>query len=183
MARNSDKVKQAVAAAKKNQKKTGVKQNNPFKPTEEQRALVFSLAQDGLSLEQIRYYIVDVNEKPIAMDTFRKYFQDNYQRGVAEVSQRVGASLVKIATSGKIHPATVRAAEIFLRCKSAWKEDAIDQRIELTGKDGGPVKHDHTIEAGERLAGILAGIRRAKAEGDTTSPGMVRHGETETDTA
>lgn len=162
-------------------KKTGrtskPKRDTPHKVTEANKALVMSLAEDGLSLDQIRYYIRDSHDLPISLCTLQEHYDDEYRSGVANLTQKVGASMIKVASSGKIHPATVAAGQFVLRSKSGWKEEPAVSKIEVTGEDGKPIDHKHTIDVSKTVGDLFATIAASKTSGSHESDKLAEDSE------
>lgn len=133
----------------------------PFQPTPEQRTLVGIMAACGFPQAQIAER-VGCDAK-----TLRKAFRKELTDGKTAANAIVAQSLFKKATgSGQ---GAVTAAIFWMKCQAGWKET---QAVELTGKDGGPLKtqgvpHDlsaltdaelETLAAlGEKLSGGGAG--------------------------
>lgn len=159
---NSKKIKKAIK--EKTGRATKPKKDSPHKPTDENRAKVLSLAEDGLSLEQIRYYIHDSHGLPISSCTLQEYYDNEYRAGVANMTQKVAANMIRIASKGS-NGASVSAGQYVLGCKSGWKVEQPTSKIEVTGEDGKPIKHDHTIDVSKEVGDLFATIAAGKASG------------------
>lgn len=62
--------------------------------------------------------------------------KDAMTRGRAKAEAEVVQTAHRMATSGKESGMT----QFWLQCRAGWKKEAETQKVELTGKDGGPVK-------------------------------------------
>ncbi len=98
-------------------------------------------------IEQVRKLAALLNQTQLAdffgmsQDTFRRYALDDervmraYKKGRAEAVRAVATSLLKAARGGD------RILQMFyLKCQAGWRET---DRLEHTGADGGPIKHEH----------------------------------------
>ncbi len=115
-----------------------------FKPTIQQRKQVEDMAGMGLPFEQIAALI------GIKDDTLRKHFEDELVTGKGKTNFQVGQSLYKKAIGGD-----TAAAIFWAKTQMRWKET---EKIELTGKDDGPV------EISDAKARLLQGIVIKKDE-------------------
>ena len=91
---------------------------------------------------------------PISEPTLRSAFRADLDSGKARATALVAQSLFKKATGeGK---GAVAAAIFWLKTQARWNESP--QRVELTGKDGGPIKHQRDVAdlTDEELAAELA---------------------------
>jgi hypothetical protein len=109
-----------------------------FQPTDEHRKLVEQMAAFGIPLDQMVQMVSDRNGKPITVKTLRKHFKAELETGELKANTKVAQCLYKQATEGNV------TAQIFwLKTRARWKESP--QRVELTGKDGGPVEQKTTV--------------------------------------
>jgi hypothetical protein len=84
-----------------------------FKPTEEQRRLVKTLAGLGIQQEQIGRRLSIRSTK-----TLRKHFRQELDQGAFDATAHVSRTLYQMATSG-----TQLAATLFwLKCRAGWQE-------------------------------------------------------------
>lgn len=120
--------------------------NPPFKPTDEQKTVVGIMAACGFPQDQIAARI------GIDAKTLRKAFRKELDAGTEAANAIVAQSLFKKATgSGQ---GAVTAAIFWLKTRAGWKET---DRLEVTGKDGGPVQQA-TVTA-EQLAEAVRNVR------------------------
>jgi hypothetical protein len=90
-----------------------------LKPTDQQRALVKSMAAMGIPHEQIAVQVGILSAK-----TLRKHFREELDRGVTEANYKVSQTLFKMATSGE-HPA---ATFFWLKTRTGLRERPADDR-------------------------------------------------------
>lgn len=96
------------------------------------------MAAFGIPLDQMVQMVSDRNGKPITVKTLRKHFKAELETGELKANTKVAQCLYKQATEGNV------TAQIFwLKTRARWKESP--QRVELTGKDGGPVEQKTTV--------------------------------------
>ncbi len=86
-----------------------------FKPTEEHRRMVRSMAAYGVKQEDIGKVVGLRSPK-----TLRKYFCEEITRGSIDAIARVGQTLFQMATSGKHVAATI----FFLKTRGGWRDVA-----------------------------------------------------------
>ena len=96
--------------------------NPPFIATQDQRERV-QLYSKVMSQEMIAEAL------DISIDTLRRHFRHELQEGKREAVAAVGGKLLAKALAG--HPASMI---FYLKTQGKWSS-----RIELTGKDGGPI--------------------------------------------
>jgi hypothetical protein len=84
-----------------------------FTPTNEQRALVKSMAGVGMRHEDIARKIGLRSPK-----TLRKYFRDELELGATDANYKVFRTLYQMATSGE-HPS---ATMFWAKCRGGWRE-------------------------------------------------------------
>ena len=115
-----------------------------FKPTDEQRTLVERLSSLGIRIDEMPVFVAGSNGKPISEPTLNKYFKKEIANGRLKANVTVANALYRNATeSSEKFPHGNTGAQIFwLKSQAGWKDT---QRVELTGKNGGPVEHKATV--------------------------------------
>ena len=109
-----------------------------FQPTDEDRALVEQLAAFGIPVESMTLFVKDKAGKSISEKTLRKHFAKELDQGELKANVKVAQTLFKKAISGD-----TTSMIFWLKTRARWKESP--QRVELTGKDGGPVEQKTTV--------------------------------------
>ena len=109
-----------------------------FQPTDEDRALVEQLAAFGIPVESMTLFVKDKAGKSISEKTLRKHFAKELDQGEMKANFKVAQTLFKKAISGD-----TTSMIFWLKTRARWKESP--QRVELTGKDGGPVEQKTTV--------------------------------------
>lgn len=109
-----------------------------FQPTDEDRALVEQLAAFGIPVEGMTLFVKDKNGKSISERTLRKHFPKELDLGELKSNVKVAQTLFKKAISGD-----TTSMIFWLKTRARWKETP--HRVELTGKDGGPVEQKTTV--------------------------------------
>ena len=109
-----------------------------FQPTDEDRALVEQLAAFGIPVESMTLFVKDKAGKSISEKTLRKHFAKELDQGELKANVKVAQTLFKKAISGD-----TTSMIYWLKTRARWKESP--QRVELTGKDGGPVEQKTTV--------------------------------------
>ena len=109
-----------------------------FQPTDEDRALVEQLAAFGIPVESMTLFVKDKAGKSISEKTLRKHFAKELDLGELKANVKVAQTLFKKAISGD-----TTSMIFWLKTRARWKESP--QRVELTGKDGGPVEQKTTV--------------------------------------
>ena len=109
-----------------------------FQPTDEDRALVEQLAAFGIPVESMTLFVKTKEGKPISERTLRKHFVKELDQGELKANVKVAQTLFKKAISGD-----TTSMIFWLKTRARWKESP--QRVELTGKDGGPVEQKTTV--------------------------------------
>lgn len=109
-----------------------------FQPTDEDRALVEQLAAFGIPVESMTLFVKDKAGKSISERTLRKHFVKELDQGELKANVKVAQTLFKKAISGD-----TTSMIFWLKTRARWKETP--QRVELTGKDGGPVEQKTTV--------------------------------------
>jgi hypothetical protein len=125
----------------------------PFEPTDKDRELVRTLAGYGLVQKQICSMIINPSTgKPIDEKTLRAHFRDEYDEGAAKGDAAVLQSLfqqavgrpAEIDDKGRVVRDELKpnvSAAIF--ASKARPGIKYTERVEHTGKDGGPMEHNH----------------------------------------
>jgi hypothetical protein len=108
-----------------------------FKPTDEQRELVMQLAAFGLRHTEIVLFVKAANGKTISEPTLLKNFAAELSTGKVKANVKVAQTLYKKAISGD-----TTSIIFWLKSQAGWKDT---QRVELTGKDGGPVQTEEAV--------------------------------------
>lgn len=108
-----------------------------FKPTEEQRDLVMQLAAFGLRHSDITLFVKGANGKPISEPTLLKNFAAELSTGKVKANVKIAQTLYKKAIGGD-----TTSIIFWLKSQAGWKDT---QRVEITGKDGGPVEQKATV--------------------------------------
>lgn len=134
----------------------------PFAATQDQKDLVYQLSSVGVAQEHIANSIKDLDGEPISIATLKKYFLDELTRGVVDSSSKVGAAVLRKATAANLDMAGVKAAELYLTRKGGWLENN-KTTVEVTGKDGGPIEVNKTVDIGREAAELLRELADAKA--------------------
>lgn len=109
-----------------------------FQPTDKDRALVEHLAAFGIPVESMTLFVKDKAGKSISEKTLRKHFAKELDQGELKANVKVAQTLFKKAISGD-----TTSMIFWLKTRARWKESP--QRVELTGKDGGPVEQKTTV--------------------------------------
>ena len=102
-----------------------------FQPTEQHRLTVEELAACGTTQEQIARCM------GITVPTLTKNFTDELTSGLERATSRVALGVLQRAIKGDN-----ACSFFFLKCRGGWSER---QRVEITGKDGGPVEQKATV--------------------------------------
>lgn len=108
-----------------------------FKPTEEQRDLVMQLAAFGLRHADICLFVKAASGKPISEPTLLKNFSAELSTGKVKANVKIAQTLYKKAIGGD-----TTSIIFWLKSQAGWKDT---QRVEITGKDGGPVEQKATV--------------------------------------
>jgi len=135
-------------------KKSGPKKV-PIDPT-----MVEKLASQGLNKAQVAAMCGLGESQWYVREQEAPEISEAYKRGKAKGVLTISNALFEQAKSGNT------TAQIFyLKCNGGWRENT---RIEITGADGGPVKHERQ-DAEKQLLDKLAGIaaRENKKAGDS----------------
>lgn len=133
-----------------------------FRPTDEHRKLVESLSGYGIPESQIRMLVINPETgKAIAEKTLRAHFRAELDTGFVKANAKVIETLWNQAISGN-----VAAAIWWSKARLGWSEKVVQ---EVTGKDGGPIQHEHSArdEIARRISGVAA---RIGAGGDPAKP-------------
>jgi hypothetical protein len=154
--------KKAAPASKRSPKKAAAPATTkkrppgrpPFEPTPEQRKLVEQLCAFGVNQTDICNFVLDVRGKPISQDTLAAKFRRELDTGEVKANSKVAQSLFHQATIEK----NVTAMIFWLKTRARWRET---DRLEVTGKDGGPVETKHVKDMKEMTDAELEAIIRA----------------------
>jgi len=92
----------------------------------------------------------------IHAETLRIHYREDLDRGVAIANAKVAGALFKAAMHP--NPANNSARRFWLAVRAGWREQS---SIEVTGKDGGPIRID---SARERVFSRLAAMLERKRE-------------------
>ena len=120
-----------------------------FQPTDEDRALVEQLAAFGIPVTSMTLFVKDKAGKPISERTLRKHFAKELDQGELKANVKVAQTLFKKAISGD-----TTSMIFWLKTRARWKESP--QRVELTGKDGGPVEQKTTVVDEQQIKAAVA---------------------------
>jgi hypothetical protein len=126
----------------------------PFIPTADHRKMVKAMAGYGIPEDEICKIVINpTTNKPVDGKTLRKHFRDELDTGEIIANSKVAESLYRHATQGTGQGA-VTAAIFWLKTRARWKET---DRLEVTGKDGGPIqKHSITTAEFREIAKNIA---------------------------
>ena len=101
-------------------------------------------------------------------DTFVKYYNDDYELGLARTILSVGAKVVKQAQSDR--PTAFQAQQLFLKTRGRWMET---KNVEVSGPNGGAIPVA-TIDLDaldyEELETLDAILSPAMIEGEALEP-------------
>jgi len=99
-----------------------VQQGKKYKPTDENKKLVKTLAAVGVTFEDI------ATKLEISSDTLVKYYKKELDDGRIDANASIGQTLFQQAKNGN-----TAAAIFWLKTRARWKET---QAVELSGPDG-----------------------------------------------
>ena len=124
--------------------------------------MVEKLASQGLNKAQVAAMCGLGESQWYVREKEKPEISEAYKRGKAKGVLTISNALFEQAKSGNT------TAQIFyLKCNGGWRENT---RIELTGANGGSIKHE-TANAQERLLDKLAGIAaRVEEKEDSEEP-------------
>lgn len=126
----------------------------PFTPTPEHKALVKAMAGMKMSEAEIAAVIVNPHtEKPISIETLRKYFKDELEAGWASLQSLVGRRYIESLNAGQVW--AIRAG---LRQFYGWKNSGGIIPIETATPEAG----QDDDEAMRELEHLLSSIRAAR---------------------
>lgn len=146
----------------------------PFKASKEERQLVEDLVAAGATQAVICQFIKDKKTgKPISHDTLQEYFQEELALGLQKADLKVHRSLFEkcVGRPGYIHTFNmkdennrlVRNKDGSIRKKVVYvapiepetaairwwdvsrMKRKVAERLEVTGPDGQPIQHEHTV--------------------------------------
>lgn len=136
----------------KNGKKNGHK---PVDASEVSRLASYGLTQEqiadffGLSESKLRRQFMD---DPVLYDAYKK--------GRAEALSKVAQTVYEKAIGGN-----VACAFFYLKTQAGWRET---ERVEMTGKDGGPIQYEDIEHAREQLLGRIGSVATRLGAGTGT---------------
>lgn len=128
-----------------------------YEPTAKDRSMVEAMASVGIS------HVAIAKIMNISDTTLRKHFREELDNAESKANAKVAGHLFRQAT--KDDPKSIPAAIFWCKTRMRWSEK---HDIELTGKDGGAIKTEVTIDASDafsELAKALDSAGRAKAAG------------------
>lgn len=126
----------------------------PFVPTAEQRKMVKAMAGYGIPEDDICKVITNPQTgNAIDGKTLRKHFRTELDTGFVTANAKVKENLFWIATQRHIAAPVVTAAIFWDKTRGGAVEK---QRVELTGKDGGPVDQRTTVVDDNQVAEAVA---------------------------
>lgn len=152
----------------------------PFKPTDDQREQVEAYVSYGATHDDIAELI------GVAPKTLRAHFRAELDRGSLKANMKVAGSVFRQAVgapavydqSGQCireeQKPIFAAGAFWMKCRAGWRETS---RMELTGKDGGPLQMDlsgytdEQLELLEKATTLLAGAAGGDVDGDTSGEG------------
>jgi len=113
-------------------------------PTDETRRLVKAMAAYGAKQDAI------ATELAIHQETLRKHYRQELDTSAEKANMRVGQTLYSLASGeamakGATWADVSRAAMFWAKTRMGWRET---DRLEMTGKDGEPMKI-HVIIGGD----------------------------------
>lgn len=108
-------------------RKRGRPEGGGFKPTDDQKKLVESLAGYGITEAEISKLVINpATKEPISPVTLRKHFRVELDTGHVRANQAVAGALFKNATTQtETYPGGIPTAQIFwlkTRGKGQWKD-------------------------------------------------------------
>ena len=112
-------------------------------------ATVERLASQGLNKAQVAAMIGLSESQWYVREETEPDIREAYKKGKSKGVLAISNALFEQARNGNV------TAQIFyLKCNGGWRENT---RVEITGADGGAVKHEHA-NARDRLLDKLAGF-------------------------
>lgn len=122
----------------------------PFEPTDKQRGLVEALSALGMNQSLVATYPgIEIDEK-----TLREHFRHELDHGLTKLLASAVTQLGRMAIGapavyddkGNVIRAEVKPelGAICFLLKTKGKHLGFSERIEVTGANGGAIKHDHT---------------------------------------
>jgi hypothetical protein len=114
--------------------------SNTYKPTDEDRKMVTQFAAVGMTIDQICMLITNPETgKGLSPKTLRKFFREELDKGGLKANYKVSSNMFKMATGDGKH--AFNAGKYWLNCRAPteWNERVIPEKLELSGKVGGPV--------------------------------------------
>ncbi len=99
----------------------------PFKPTDEQRAIVMQMAAVGLPQEDIARVLV---EGGIAVETLQKYFSEELETGSIKANAKIGGAAYNRAVGGD-----AQMIKWWTATRMGWKETNVSEHVGKGGED------------------------------------------------
>lgn len=130
----------------------------PHKPTDKTRAEVQALASFGTPQDEIAAYI------GISKHTLEKHYPDEITAAETKANAQVGRFLFRAASGqatreGASHADCVRAAMFWAKTRMGWRET---NNLEHTGRNGGPIQTESTIDTSSLSDETLDEIMKAR---------------------
>jgi len=120
-----------------------------FQPTDEQRKTVRAMIAYGVPQDDVAQ-VIGCDAK-----TLRKHFDHELKTAATEANAKVAQALYKQA----VDQGNTTAQIFWLKTKAGWKDTSV---MEHTGKDGGPIKTEATIDPGGLSDSTLAELMAAR---------------------
>ena len=139
--------------------------NRPYRPTPEQRGTVEALAAYGIAQEDISQHL------GITTKTLERHFAIELRLGCPKFVAKAGNVIFQAINDPTVPwPDKLRAAIYVTKARGGWRDA---DRVEHTGRDGGPIEH---VDLSKLTDTDLAAIERIirKAGLDQTSPEPLR---------
>lgn len=156
--RRPDDARGAPAGPRAGTEWEGRRGNLPFQPTEEQRLKARTLAK---AFPPAGEYMI-ARMMGISRDTLRRHFADDMEMGRAELIASVASQVIARALNANAESAK---GDLKAQMKVLEKLGGWNTRVELTGRDGGPIEHvdlsrlnAEQLEQYGRLSAIAAGM-------------------------
>lgn len=102
-----------------------------FIPTKEQQMVVEVMIAGGIPYETIRQTVINPHtNNPIGIQAFQRAFKEQIARGGAAATQKVIATMFKMATSGQSPASTM----FWLKCRCQWREVHRHEHVDPHGR-------------------------------------------------
>jgi hypothetical protein len=130
-----------------------------FKPTDEQRRIVETMAGYGIPETGIAAFL------SISAKTLRKHFRRELDIGIINANAAVTQCLFKLATSGKCPAATI----FWQKSRAGWREVAVLSHV---GPTGGAIQLQEVNhgDLDKRITDVLAGIAGTQTVEEVSGP-------------